>query len=174
MVELSIDELKSIPKKRLRNMLNKALSKIKGDETVLDMFKEYGVDIEEIDLVPIAFAEMDVSARTDHGIIYLNYRLINDGKFSDDVHYLVHELTHFLQQTTGTEPTEGSTEDTYLDNKDEQEGFQNQTEFISREDGEDAAEDYVEQVLDHHEVTDNKERKKRKDSLLSIAHDVKY
>lgn len=168
----ALHEIKDIPKKRLRKMLAKAIDKIREDETVINMFKDYKVDLEELDLIPIAFGDLDVSAKTDHGIIYLNYQLLDDG-FADDVHYLVHEITHYLQQTTGSQPTQGSTDDTYLDNENEQEGFQNQTEYISREDGEEAAEEYVEQVLDHHDVTDNKERKSRKDELLSIAFNLK-
>lgn len=148
-------------------IIKDVLNELQHNETVKAMFKKYKVDIEELFLFPITFDDLDVSARTDHAIIYLNDKLKNS---PDQVaHYLVHELTHALQQTSGSSPTKGSTDDTYLDNKDEQEGFQNQTEFISEEHGDDAAEEYVDQVLDHHEVTDNKERKERRDELLSIA-----
>lgn len=161
------------PQKDLQ-IIKSIIDELQDDPTVKDIFKKYKIDIEEIHLLPIAFSDMDVSARTDHSIIYLNNSLKEDDSFPDNVkHYLVHELTHVAQQSTGTKPTKGSTDDTYLDNKDEQEGFQNQTEFISREHGEEVAEEYVEQVLDHHEVTDNMEREERRDELLSIASSTK-
>jgi len=144
--------------------------KIRDHETVKDMFKEHGVDLSEIDLIPMAFDEdLDVSARTDHGIIYLNAKLLKDDKISTDDHYLVHEITHFLQQTCGDKPTTGggSGED-YVTNKYEVEGFQNQTEYISDEYGDEAAEKYVDRVLDHHNLR-GKKREDRKDVLLQLA-----
>ena len=54
-------------------------------------------------------------------------------------------------------------------NEFEQEGFQNQTEYISDTQGDEEAEEYVEDLLDHHDIEGKKEREKRKDQLLSIA-----
>ena len=157
-----------IPPHKQLEIINRVKNRIKNHPVVIEMFKEYGVDPEEINLVPMCFADLPVSARTDHGIIYFNFKLLEDG-FEDDDHYIVHELTHYLQQTTGTRPTKGSDEDDYLDNKEEIEGFQNQTEYLADTRNEDAAEDYVDQVLDHHEVSDKKERDKRKKQLLQLA-----
>jgi hypothetical protein len=132
------------------------------------MFQEYEVDLDEIDLIPICFSELEVSARTEHGIIYLNYSLLSDGDFENDDHYLAHEIDHFLQQTTGSQPTQGSTDDSYLDNEFEQEGFQTQTKYLSETKGDEAAEQYVDKVLDHHEV-EGKERKEKRKELLQLA-----
>lgn len=162
-------EPRKIPHKQLRKVIDKVRQRIKTHPVIIKMFKEYDVDIDEIDLVPMCFADLEVSARTDHAIIYFNYDLLNDGDFEKDDHYVVHELTHYLQQTTGDKPTKGSEHGNYLDNDEEIEGFQNQTEFLSdtRNDGE--AEKYVEQVLDHHDVDNKKERNKRKQELLQLA-----
>jgi hypothetical protein len=170
--KLSPEEIRAIPKAELRKMIDKVRSRIKNNEIVQNMFKEYDVNLDEIDLVPIAFADLDVSARTDHAIIYLNYRLLSDGSFENNDHYLIHELTHYLQQTTGTKPTKGADDGNYLDNEYEKEGFQNQTEYISETRGDDVAEKYVEKVLDHHEVNDKKERNKRKLELLNLASSI--
>jgi hypothetical protein len=157
---ISHDELKSV--------IDRVRARIKDHDVVKSMFDEYDVDIDEVDLVPMCFAELDVSARTDHGIIYFNINLLNDG-FENDDHYLVHELTHYLQQTTGDKPTKGSDDGNYLDNKEEVEGFQNQTKFLADTRDEDEAETYVEQVLDHHDVHDDKERRRRRRELLQLA-----
>ena len=150
-------------------MINKLKNKIRDNEVVTDMFEEYGVDIDELDLVPIAFANIDVSANTDHGSIFLNYKLLEDGDLDKNDHYFVHELVHFLQQTTGTKPTKGASDGQYLDNKFEQEGFQNQTEYLSQTRGDESAEKYIDKVLDHHEVEDPKERMKKRKDLLHLA-----
>jgi len=162
--KMSLEQVISIPRKRQLDLINVLKKKIKNHEVVKNMFDKYDVDIDEIDLIPMGFADLDVSARTDHGTILLNYRMLQDGSFLNDDHYLVHEITHFLQQTTGDGPTSGGKKD-YLDNKYEQEGFQNQTSYIADTKGEEVAEEYVEQVMDKHEVP-SKERETKKDQLL--------
>lgn len=162
---------KGLPHKELEPKLKKIKNKVFKHKVVQDMIKKYDIDKAELDLVPICFAKLPVSARTDHGVIYINVDLADDGKISDDDHYIAHELTHFCQQTTGNKPTPGSTSDNYLDNPVEQEGFRNQTKYIADTKGEEEAEDYIEQVLDHHEhdVADAKKREDRRDKLLAIA-----
>lgn len=160
---------KSLPQKELRPLIEKVRARIKKDPIVKRMFEEYDVDVSEIDLIPMCFADLDVSARTDHGIIYFSTKLLEDGDFDDDDHYLVHEITHFLQQTTGNKPTQGSDEGDYLENPDEIEGFQNQTEYIAKNKGPEEAENYVERVLDHHDLK-GKKREDRREALLAIAN----
>ena len=148
--------------KNLLKQIQVAKDRIKNSDVIKKLFKEYDIDINEIDLVPVCFKDLDVSARTSHGCIYLNTNLID----TDFTHYLVHELSHIAQQTTGSKPTKGSNDDDYLDNKDEQEGFQNQTEYIAEEHGARAAEKYIEKVLDHHNVEEDEERAEKKKKLL--------
>lgn len=166
--KLTPEEVKNIPKKKLLKIIDDLKDKIRDNETVTDMFDKYDIDIDELDLMPVAFADLEVSATTDHGIIFFNYRLLEDGLDQDD-HYLVHEMTHYCQQTTGTKPTQGANDGDYLENKFEQEGFQNQTEYLSETRGDGAAEEYVEKVLDHHEVENPKERKKKRRDILNLA-----
>lgn len=164
--QLSLEQVRSIPRKQQLKLINILKQKVKKHEVVKEMFDEYDVDLDEIDLIPMGFADLDVSARTDHGTILLNYRMLQDGSFLNDDHYLVHEITHFLQQTTGDGPTSGGKDD-YLDNKYEQEGFQNQTEYIADTKGKDVAENYIEQVMDKHEVPEEEKEEKR-DALSGI------
>ncbi len=155
------------PSKREQLQLVNALKdKIRDNDVVKDMFNDYGVDIKELDLVPVCFDDLDVSARTAHGCIYLNYKLIDNIMNND--HYLVHELAHFLQQTANDGPTQGADDGSYLDNEYEKEGFRNQTEYISDQHGDQAAETYIEKVLEHHEVPED-EKEDKKDDLLALA-----
>lgn len=146
-------------------LIQKIKDRIKNNQTVKEVFDKYDIDVSEIDLVPVCFADVDVSARTNHGVIYLSRNLLDKPESID--HYFCHELVHFLQQTSGDGPTKGSTDDTYLDNKYEQEGFQNQTKYISETRSNDAAEAYTNQVLDHHDV-EGKERQDKKKKLLRL------
>lgn len=147
---------------------------LKKDPITQELFDEYEVSISELDHIPMFFAHLPVSARTEHGIIYFNIELIeeegepNNEKWHKNYHYAHHELTHYLQQTTGTSPTKGSAEDSYLDNEYEQEGFQEQTKFISHHKGKEEAENYIDQVLDHHNI-DEQEREEKKEELLHFA-----
>lgn len=150
------------------DLINKILSKIKSTETIQDLFKKHDMDLELIQYIPICFSDtLDVSARTEKGIIYLNSELLDDPESIE--HYLAHEITHVLQQTCGDGPTEGSTDDDYLDNKWEQDGFKTQTKYLSETEGNEAAMSYINDVLDYHEVNGKKERDKRKKQLLQLA-----
>ena len=156
--------VKKMPYAMLNRMIKKMRNYLKKDEVVQKMFKEYGVDIEEIDYIPMMFGNIDVSAKTDKGVIIFNYRLLCDGDFSKNYSYGTHEMCHFLRQTTGNKPTQSSNDGNYLQNPYEQEAFTNQVEYIDEQFGEEKAEKYVEDLLEHHEVEDKKE----KDELEAI------
>lgn len=162
-----------IPHKELAPLLEKLKKRIFNHPVVKDIIKKYDIDKDELQYVPMAFAKLPVSARTDHGVIYFNVDLAKDGTIDDEEHYGVHEFTHYGQQTTGDKPTPGSDEDNYLDNPVEQEGFRNQTKYIADTQGEEEAEKYIDQVIDHHSdnEADDKKREKRKDKLLAIARE---
>ncbi len=157
------------PKKHseLLEIINKVRDRIKSSDVIQDMCKDHGVGVDYLDLVPMGFTDLEVSARTDKGCIYFNYKLLDDG-FGNDDHYMVHELKHHFQQCHGDGPTEGSSDGDYLDNEFEQEGFQAQTEYLGETRGPEAADNYVDKVLDHHDVPEV-ERNDRKDMLLHIA-----
>lgn len=164
--KLTLKEVKKLSPSFLLKEINKMKKKIKSDGVVQEIFKEYGLDIEEIDYIPMAFKNLNISATCDHGVIYFNYKLLCDGDFEKNYSYAIHEMTHFCQQTTGTKPTKSSDDGNYLDNPFEQEGFQNQIEYIANQFGEDEAENYVDDLLEHHEVEDEDEKDKLEDILL--------
>lgn len=153
--------------KETLGLLNKIKQELKKSKTIKDICKEYGADIDYIDLIPMAFADLDVSARTDKGVIYFNYSLFDDF-LENNLHYGAHELTHHFQQCWGDGPTQGAADGEYLENEFEQEGFQNQTKYLSETRNDEAAKDYVLKVLDHHNVPP-KERKEKLKDLLTLA-----
>jgi hypothetical protein len=165
--KLTLSQVKKLPYQSLNRMIKKMRDYLKKDGIVQEMFKEYGVDIAEIDLIPMRFGPLDVSAKTDHGVIIYNYKLLMDGDFFEDFSYGVHEMTHWLQQTTGTKPTKSSDEGSYLDNPYEQEGFQNQIQYIADQFGKEEAETYVDDLLEHHDIDSKKEFENKKETLMS-------
>lgn len=165
--KISLKEAKKLPYQSLNRLIKKLREYLKHDQVVKDMFKEYDVDIAEIDYIPMMFGDLDVSAKTDHGVIIYNFKLLTDGDFFKDFSYGVHEMTHWLQQTTGTKPTQSSDDGSYLDNPAEQEGFQNQIDYISDHFGDEEAHDYVDNLLEHHDVDSDKEKEEKKEILMA-------
>jgi hypothetical protein len=157
--KIPLSQVKKLPYRSLNRMLKKMRDYLKENEVVQRMFKEYEIDIEEIDYIPMMFGNLDVSAKTDHGVIIFNYKLLCDGDFFKDFSYGTHEITHWLQQTTGSKATKSSDDGDYLNNKFEQEGFQNQVQYIADQFGKDEAENYVDDLLEHHDK-DGKEKEK--------------
>lgn len=163
--KLTIEEAKKLSPKVLLMIINRAKKFLKNNNVVKEMCKEYDVDTDVLDLIPVRFGDIDVSAQTSHGIVILNYKLLCDGNFFDNIHYCVHEFLHVLQQCYGDKPTQGADDGDYLHNKFEQDGFKKQVEFIDDMHGKEEAEDYVEHLLDHHDK-DGKERDKLKDIIM--------
>ena len=73
--KISLKEVKKIPPAVLLILINRGKKYLKNNKIMQDSFKEYGIDINEIDLIPTCFADLEVSAKTAHAIVYLNYKL---------------------------------------------------------------------------------------------------
>lgn len=161
-----IEEIKKIPPKFFLNFINKLKQKLKINKVIIDMFKTYQVDLDDIDYIPMYFKDLDVSATTDHASIFLNYKLLIENSVEEIIGYLIHEINHYLSQAYGDKPTKGSDDGNYLDNKFEQEAFQYQISYLANELGEDKAEKYTNQILNYHDI-DNKEKKEKKETLMA-------
>jgi hypothetical protein len=135
------------------------------DPTVQAKFKEYGIDISELPDVKIGFEDLDVSAKTKNEAITLNRKLLSpvSKAFEQCMPYVVHELTHVLQQRTGE--LKGADAKNYLDKDTEVEAFEAQVDYKRREEGEAEAKDYVNELLDFHSIP-AKRRKHKRDELL--------
>jgi len=162
--KIPLEIIKKLPIKSLMRLINYAKHKIKNDEVWIKICQEYNESPDIIDLIPTCFGDLEVSAKTDHGVVILNYQLLCDGDFTDDHSYLIHEYRHWFQQTHADKPTQSADDGEYLQNPFEQEAFQDQVEFIANHKGKEEAENYVKDLLEHHEVTN----KKKKDELENI------
>lgn len=154
---------------REKELIDKAKENIRNHEVIKEMFEKWDVPDFAFDYIPICFwDDLDVTAKTSHGIIYLNREKLGNGPLDKIEHYLVHEITHFCQQCFGKKATQGADDGNYLENPFEIEGFQNQSEYISDTQGDEEAIEYIEDVLDHHDEK-GKERKEKLKDLLRLA-----
>ena len=142
----------------------------KNDPAIQKKFKEYNVPISDIENVHIEFCDLDVSAKTKNMNIYINKKMLDkDSKVKDPTHYLIHELVHYLQQKTGkNSSTKEQNGEDYLDKPSEEEAFQTQLDYKKREESPEEAIEYVEDLLEYHDVDDKKKEEKKEELLGDI------
>lgn len=170
MSKLSIEQVKKISPKVLLKIIQRAKDYLKDNDIIKDMCNEYDVDVDILDIIPVRFGDLDVSARTEKGIITLSYKLLCDGSFFNEYHYLCHEIRHHLDQCFGDKPTQGAEDGDYLHNPFEQAAFKDQIQYIDDQFGDDEAESYVEHLLDHHDKK-GKEKEKLEKTLMEKVDD---
>lgn len=151
---------------------------LKKEPIVIDEFNKYKRNISEIDDVSIQFdPDLDVSAKTVNGKIYLNAKML-DEKWEDYFHYAVHEIDHYLQHTTN-DCDHNSNED-YLDNDNEIEAFKDQIAYRKKTEGKPVVEEYITELFDKHDLPEKERSEKRKELLreaknrLIIANSCRY
>lgn len=132
--------------------------RVKKDPAVIKKFHEYNVPIDDIYKVEVCFAPLDVSAKTKDMKIYINESMLDDdSEVKDPTAYLVHELTHYLQQRTGKTKGHQMVSE-YMDKPTEQEAFKIQIDFKKRNEGKEEAKKYKEDLLDHHKLKGKKRK----------------
>lgn len=150
----------------VKRILSRIIDFLKDSEAVRGMFGHYHVPIERIHDVDIRFADLPVSAKTKDEIIYINNKFLEDLDFSEELHYIVHEMCHWLQQRCDDPYDRFPDADTdYLDMPSEWEAFMYQAHFMREFYGDKRAEEYVDDLLDFHDVN-GAERKKKRAALL--------
>jgi hypothetical protein len=103
----------------------------------------------------------------------LNWRLLCEEDFTRLCSYILHESTHWIQQCFSDHATQSADDGDYLHNPYEVGAFQNQIEYISENEGEKEADDYVDNLLEHHEK-DGSEADELKAVLLEKVEATEY
>ena len=144
----------------MRSLIKKLKQQLKNEEEYLEKCKEYKRDPNFVDEVSIAFDDnLDVSAKTINGEIFLNGKLFDDGEWNDQMRYIVHEIIHVMQQEAG-KVNEKVKKDDYLDDDNEQEAFQAQISYMKDHETPEELQKYLEQLLDHHDIRGKERRRK--------------
>jgi len=148
---------------------NMALSNIRAyllkNDVAEDICKEFGFDKNILYGVSISFdSEIDVAAKTTDSKMLLNTSLL-DEKFDIIMRYVIHELVHVFQhiKREGTDDPYDGME--YLERPDEVQAFQFQVEFQEDFSGENDAKEYVDDLIEYHEIDDNQKDDKKEELL---------
>lgn len=155
--------VEKLSKRDYRDFICRMKEKVKKDPSVVEKFEEYDIPLKEIDEIEVRLEPLDVSAKTNDMIITLNERML-DNKDIDPVEYLAHEVIHYLQQKTNNMSGHYETDD-YLLKPTETEAFEVQLDYKERNQSREKANEYVEELLDYHDVN-GKKRKQIKDKIL--------
>lgn len=146
-------------------MVEQIVKLLKEHPNVKELFEHYNIPLDDIENIPIEFADMDVSAKTKDGKITINKALVEDKNFIEDLHYIVHEMVHVLQQKVGKNKEYGDLSCVkYLDNPLEIEAFKQQISFIEKYKSLADADEYLDKLLNFHEL-DGTERKRKRNEL---------
>jgi len=148
---------------------NSALSKIRiallNDKIAKKICKEKGMKESFLAGVNISFGKIKQSAKTVDSNIILNKNLL-EKPFDIMMRYVIHELTHSIQHIQNFEKRkEKKKKEDYLDKDTEIEAFKYQIEFDEENRGREKVDEYVEDLLDYHEIT-GKDRDDKKSELL--------
>jgi hypothetical protein len=166
--QLALNRIAAQRKKRSQEKKIKQLKeRLKKEPSFLEKCKEYRCNPNFIDDVNVSFEELDVSAKTVNGEIFLNEKLFDEGDWHDQMRYVVHEMTHVMQQASGMVSSKKTDNEDYLDDDNEQEAFKAQLEYMDDHRPEEIQE-YLEQLLDHH----NLEGKERRRKLKELTEDL--
>jgi hypothetical protein len=79
--------------------------------------------------------------------------------------YAIHELVHALQHMRNKTKKDPYKDKEYLDRGDELEAFQYQIKFDKKERGSEEAYEYVDELLEYHEIPEDEANEKKKELL---------
>ncbi len=154
-------------KKEMEKLIDVLKDEVQDDELFIEKSKEYGFKPTIINSINMSFDDnLDVSAKTVNGDIFLNGKLFDDGDEDVIKRYIFHETCHFFQQRCNCVNEKTKKED-YLDDPLEEEAFEIQIEFMEKTDSPKEVKEYVNHLLDHHHIKNRKERKEKMEKLLS-------
>jgi hypothetical protein len=147
-------------------MLSEIRSHLSNDSIAKKICDENSVSEKFLLGVPISFEPIDVSAKTIDGHIILNESLTRKG-FDIRMRYVIHELVHAIQHSKDTSSEKNKEDEStdYLDKETEVDAFRWQVLYDSKNRGEKAAEKYVEDLMDHHDLQ-GKKRDDKKEELM--------
>ena len=169
MINVVAKRLNKIKRKQeQKKLIDKIRELVKSEDSYLDLCEEYGEDINFIDGIDISFDDdLDVSAKTVNGEVFLNGHLFDKGDMCDNVRYIIHEATHCLQQWHNL-VREQVSKDNYLDDKNEQEAFQFQIQYMEDHVSQEEIQEYLEHLLDHHGI----EGKERMEKIKKLTKNI--
>ena len=138
-----------------------------NDETAKDICSENDIEYWFLTSVPISFDNLKVTAKTVNGNITLNPKLMKK-PFKIIMRYVIHELVHAIQHVKDYGKKQDDKRKDYLNREDEIEAFQYQVKYDNRNRGMEKTEEYVDGLLDYHDLPENKKKDKKKEIMKKV------
>jgi hypothetical protein len=135
---------------------------LKSNKIAKKILKKFSLESDIIDGMVLKFdEELDVTAKTINGEVALNENLFQKS-FETIMRYVIHEFVHVCQHIKNQKgkTKKSKTDDTYLDNPEELEAFKWQTLYTKDAEGMDSVEEYLEELMDYHDVPEKKQEDK--------------
>jgi len=138
------------------------------NKVALEVCAEFGFEKDILLGIPISFSdELDVSAKTIDGEMSVSTELISEG-YDIMLRYIIHELVHVFQHMDNKSKKDLYPEHEYLDRPDEMQAFQYQIEFDESARGEKNVVEYIEELLDYHEIPRGEKKEKAVELMENI------
>lgn len=164
---LARQRIEKFAKEKREERIKKLKELIKKEPEYIELCKEYNKPLSFINDIPISFSkDIDVSAKTVNEEIFLNDQLFFEPT-EKQLRYIIHEAVHCQQQSANEVDFSNDKKD-YLDDPNEQEAFGKQISFMLHEEKMPDIVEYIEKLLDHHNIK-GKERKEKIKKLLENA-----
>ncbi|MAG24544.1 hypothetical protein CMI47_03095 [Candidatus Pacearchaeota archaeon] len=147
--------------------LSKIRTSLMNDSVAKEICEENNMGVWFLASVPISFEDLDVTAKTVNGNITLNPKLMKKS-FKIIMRYVIHELVHAIQHVKDYGTKQDDKRKDYLNREDEIEAFQYQVKFDEQTRGEDKAEEYVDGLLDFHDIPSDQKRDKKEEIMEKV------
>lgn len=162
-------EKRSLPILDNMKMLSEIRSDLMNNSIAKEICTDNGLDKWFLEAVPISFSSLDVSAKTEDGNIILNEDL-KDFSHNIRMRYVLHELVHAIQHSLDKNKKSDNDRE-YLDRHDELEAFQYQLKFDDENLSQKELKKYLDNLLDHHDVPNEKKEDKITELLTMVVED---
>ena len=169
--------IKIVASKKKNNSLMKkmeTLSRVRtallNDNIAKEICTENDMGAWFLNSVPIRFDDLDVTAKTVNGDITLSPKLIKK-PFEILMRYVIHELVHAIQHVKDHDKNKKNKRKNYLNREDEVEAFQYQAKYDKDQRGLEEVEDYVDGLLDFHDIPDDQREDKKEEILEKTEED---
>ncbi len=169
MIRVIASKNKKNPLVAQMNMLAKIRTALINNDIAKEICADNNIDEDILRIIPIDFGEDEVTAKTVNASISLNPKLI-EKPFNIVMRYVIHEFSHCIQHIVDYGKDDPDKSKDYLNKEDEIEAFQYQIKFDAENRGKKEAENYVDKLLEYHDLPDTR-REDKKDELLEMTHE---
>ena len=167
MIKVIASKRKSNPLMRQMESLSKIRTALMNDSTAKEICIDNEIEPKFLEIVPIRYEKLEVTAKTVNGSIILNPKLMKKS-FKIIMRYVIHELVHAIQHVKDYGEKQNDKKKDYLNRADEIEAFQYQVKYDKKHRGKEKTEKYVNGLLDFHDLSADKKEEKKEEIMRKV------